>query len=484
MVKKNIYCLLPVWGSLLISLMPFPVTAQVLSLKDAVRTALSNYGTIRAKSNYVKASGANVLETKREYLPDLNLSAQQDYGTINGQNGPSYGYKGLSVASSGPALATQNWNAAFGALYLANVNWDFFAFGRAREKTKVAQSILYRDQRDLDQERFQHSIRVSAAYLGLLAAQKLTVSQQNNLDRAQALRDVVVARVKGGLNPGVDSSLANAEVSNAKILLTNALEFQQEQASQLAQFMGVPPADFKLDSVFIARIPTALYNAGSLQDTALNGSAAKNSRQEWSGHPLLKFYRERVNLSNEQAKYLKTFTYPTFSLFGVLQDRGSGFDSNYGALNTDAYTKDYLKGVGFGRGNYLVGVGMVWNLTSPLRVHQQVAAQQFTSQGLQEEYGLVDQQLRAQLILSETRIKNALDNYREAPIQVRAASDGYLQKSVLYKNGLNTIVEVTTSLYTLNRAETDRDIANNNVWQALLFKAAASGDFGLFENEF
>jgi hypothetical protein len=55
---------------------------------------------------------------------------------------------------------------------------------------------------------------------------------------------------------------------------------------------------------------------------------------------------------------------------------------------------------------------------------------------------------------------------------------------VLYKNGLTTIVEVTQALYTLNRAETDRDISNNNVWQALLLKAAASGDFSLFLNEF
>ena len=87
-------------------------------------------------------------------------------------------------------------------------------------------------------------------------------------------------------------------------------------------------------------------------------------------------------------------------------------------------------------------------------------------------------------MLSDTRIKNALSNSREAPIQVKAASDASTQKSVLYKNGLSTIVDLTTALFTLNRAETDRDIANNNVWQALLFKAAASGDFSLFFNEF
>jgi hypothetical protein len=30
----------------------------------------------------------------------------------------------------------------------------------------------------------------------------------------------------------------------------------------------------------------------------------------------------------------------------------------------------------------------------------------------------------------------------------------------------------------------DKDIAYNNVWQALLYKAAATGDFGLFINNF
>jgi len=166
-----------------------------------------------------------------------------------------------------------------------------------------------------------------------------------------------------------------------------------------------------------------------------------------------------------------------------LQDRGSGFPAGYGQ-NADGYTGNYFKGVSFDRGNYLLGVGFVWNLTNPLRVHQQVVSQQYISQGLQEEYGVINQELQAQLVLSETKIKNALDNYREAPIQVKAASDAYLQKETLYRNGLATIVDVTTAAFLLNQAETELDIADNNVWQALLYKAASSGDFGLFYNEF
>jgi outer membrane protein TolC len=459
--------------ALLLSIPTVNVTAQALTLKQAVQTALNNYGTIRAKANYLKASQANVREVKTEYLPDINFAAQQVYGTANANYGPLAGYKVAPVASSGPVLATQNWNAAFGALYWTNVNWDFFQFGRYKQKTKAAEAIVYQNQSDLDQERFEQSIKVSAAFLNLVAAQKLIISQQKNLDRAVAFQTVVTARAKSGLNPGVDSSLANAEVSSARIALTNAIEAEQEQANQLAQLMQVRPPDsnnYTLDSAFVNNIPASLDNPPA---SILNN------------HPLLKFFQERVAVSDEQAKYLRTLAYPTFSLIGVFQDRGTGFDYNYGANgNTNNYYPNYFKGAGFETANYLVGVGVYWDFTSTLRVHHQVATQNFTTAGLREEYGLVSQELQAQVILSETRIRNALENYREAPVQVKAASDAYIQKETLYKNGLATIVDVTTAAFILNQAETQRDVIDTNVWQALLYKAASTGDFGLFFNQF
>jgi outer membrane protein TolC len=451
------------------SLQVCPCVAQVLTLKQAVQTALDNYPTIKAKANYARSAAASLKESKREYLPDLTVAAQQDYGTANAQNGPLYSYTGLAVSSSGPVLPEQSGAASFGALYLANINWNFFAFGRYKEKVAVARQVLVQDTSDLYQERFEQSIRVAGAYLNLLAAQQQIRTQQSNLDRAQSLQKVVLARVKGQLNPGVDSSQANAEVSSARILLTNAVDFEQTRANELAQLMGVPAQEFILDSVFVKNIP------GTLE-----GAPAVNPPD----HPLLKFYRSRIDVSNEETKYLRTFNYPTFSLFGVTQGRGSGFDYNYSAQFPDAYTHSYGQGVGIQRTNYLIGIGVTWNLTSPLRVHEQVVAQRFNSLGLADEYDLINQQLAAQRVLAETKIQNALSNYREAPIQVKAASDTYLQKSVQYKNGLANIYDLTLTLFTLNRAETDRDIAYDNVWQALLLKAAATGDWTLFINAF
>jgi hypothetical protein len=101
----------------------------------------------------------------------------------------------------------------------------------------------------------------------------------------------------------------------------------------------------------------------------------------------------------------------------------------------------------------------------------------------QAELDLAKQELSTQEQIADAKFSNALQIQQEAPVQVRSATDAYTQKTALYRNGLTTLVDVTQTLYTLNRAETDRDLAFINVWQALLLKAAATGDLSLFTNE-
>ncbi len=435
---------------------------QVFTLQQAIDTAIANYGTIKAKASYTAAANEQVKQARRDYLPNVNLSAQQDYGTINGQNGPLYGFGGLAASSSGVPLDHQNWNAAFGALYLTNINWDFFAFGRAKEKIKTAMAAATQNDKDWQQEIFRHKIKVAAAYLNLVAAQQLTRSYKENMDRADTVRKLVRVRVLNHLIAGVDSSQANAEYSSARITWTKSKDAEQEQGNQLAQLLGVPPQNFTVDTEFVKRIP-------NLADVQLSED----------NHPVLQWYKSRIALSDEQAKYYKTFYYPAFSVVGVLQTRGSGFGNNYG-VDQHNFSQGYWDGVHPTRTNYLLGVGVTWNITQPLRISRQVKAQQQISKGLKYEYELADQQIKAQMQLSDTKLQNALDNFREVPVQVKAASDAYLQKSVLYKNGLTNLVDLTQAAYALIRAQTDRDIAYVNVWQALLIKAAAAGDFNVF----
>jgi outer membrane protein TolC len=445
---------------------------EKLNLSDAISIGLKNYQTIQAKRNYYNASSALLQNTKNEYLPNLVASIQQDYGTVNGQFGPlaAVGIAGagggLAVASAGPPYNAQSWNAAFGALYLATVNWEFFTFGRVRSKIKMSGTQMQRDSADLTQEQFIHSVRISSAYLNLLVAQRLIRVAQSNLERTISIQQTVQARARTGLNAGVDTSLANADVSRAKLAVIDSHNAEQQTRNLLAQYLKVAPDPFLLDTTYFSAIP---------QEFKTSIDITKN--------PQILYYKSRLEFSNQTASYLKKSIRPGFNFFTVLQTRGSGFNYNYFPGLPSGYSSNYMDGVNPTRSNYLLGFSLSWNVVSIPKIRQQVNAQRFVSAAYQNEYDLIATQLQDQLILADQRIENSLLSVREVPAQYRAANDAYIQKRALYKNGLSTIVELQQALYSLNRAEADVILAYITVWQSLLQKAAASGDFSLFINQ-
>ncbi|MEJ0033375.1 MAG: TolC family protein [Bacteroidota bacterium] len=442
---------------------------EVLTMRQALELGVKNYGSIKARTYQVEASKNSLTQARRDYLPNVVLSLQQDYGTVNGQNGPVYGFGGYAVASSGLPLKVQNWNAGFGALYLANVNWEVYSFGRASGRVHVANAALGIAEADLAQEQFQHQVRVAAAYLNALGSQRLAATQRKNLVRSQVIQTAIIARAKGGLAPGVDSAQANAEVAAAKIAWIRATDLQQEQERNLAFLIGVDAGSLKLDTVFVTGQPAPVQR--------------NSCRSATSGTPpTLRYFESRYNLTAEQLKLGRASYYPSLNVVGIFQTRASGFSQTY-AQDQSAYTGNYATGIKPTISNYLLGVGLLWNLTTIARTNAQVKSLKYSQLASSSEFLLVKSQLETQSQVADSKFAKAVEIQEQAPIQVKSASIAYNQRSALYKNGLTNLVDVTTALYTLNRAENDRDLAYINVWQALLMKAAATGDLDIFTDQ-
>lgn len=434
----------------------------VLTLSGAVKAGLSGYQNIRAKANYIKSSQALVQQARNQYLPDVIGSLQNAFGTVNGQFG-AVGPIAGTVSSSGPVYTNQSWNAAFGSLYLVNVNWEFISFGRLQSRIRAAEAQVKTDSANYTQEQFVTSVRIAGTYLNLLIARRFIENAQANIDRAAYVQQSVVARAKSGLIAGVDSSIANAEVSGARLALLQAVNNEQRIRNDLVQLLNATPETYsQLDTSLFSRTP----------DHFNTPFAVKNN-------PQAKFYENRILQSNAYERYIRRSINPGLNLFGTFQGRGSGFDYNYTPEFADRYSKS-LDAFKPDRYNYLVGIGITWNLMSPLKIKEQARSQGYLSAAYADEYDLIVTQLKDQLVLADQQIQNSLQSIQEAPLQLKAATDAYEQKTVLYKNGLANIVDVQQALFTLNRAQTDNSVAYINIWQALLLKAAASGDFDLF----
>ncbi|MCD1118372.1 TolC family protein [Chryseobacterium turcicum] len=434
--------------------------SQVLKLEDALYRTQNQYDKIKVKQQLVNASAQNTAFQKQQYLPDFTLSAQQSFGTINVQHGPMYAYGGLASAATSMPLAEQNWNAAFGSLYFANINWNVFSFGRIKNQVELGSKKELTAKADLQQEIFQQQIKVSAAYLNLLASQRMKFVQEKNAERAQVFYEMTHARAKSGLIPEVDAQLAKAEWSNAKSMQIKAYDKELDWSKQLAVLMNDDFKTYQLDSLYSTSLPEKLVT------TPENNS---------SKHPYLQWQQSQINESEQNVNVLKSHKKPNLSAFGVIQGRGSGFESNY-VQDNSAYSPSYLKGVGIDRGNYLLGVSLSWNITNVFRFNTKIKEQQFLTQSLQHTFDAQQKELKALSQQADEQLKNAYLNFDETEIQLEAAALAHKQQTALYENGLSTLVDFTQALYGLNRAEIDYEIAKNNVWQALLLLASAQGD--------
>jgi outer membrane protein TolC len=465
--RKKCLWIWPIW---IILFWHLPVFAQnadkLLTLPDALKIASANY-LIQSKIDYARSSAESVQAAKKDALPDFIFAAQNAYGTSNGMNGLGSGLPGI-VTITASTSGSQNLNASFGALYTSNLNLNIFSFGLQRANVAAARGQYYQDKADLEQTRFEVLSTVIGLYLNLLTAQRLRIVMENNLARISRLRDIILARTENGLNPGVDSSIANAELSTATISLTDAKNYEESQAGQLSIGMGQRQQFYILDTSFVVNLPKNIPTQNYINLQL---------------HPVMHYLDSRVKTSDLIADYIHKTSLPRFTLFAAGQERGSGFGSSFSSDPKD-YSTDFFKGTDPVRANYLLGIGLTWNITDLTRVKSKVLSQRYISAAYRNDYYQAEIKYVDQLKFADQQINNALSKYKEVPIQLKSASDAYNQKKALYENGLTNIVDVTQALYFLNRAEADSNIACNAVWQSLLYKAVSVGDISLFLMQF
>jgi len=438
--------------------------SQMLTLQDALNRTINQYDLIKAKQELISASVQNTTFEKQQYLPDFTFSAQQSFGTINAQHGPMYAYNGLASAATSMPLAEQNWNAAFGSLYFANVNWNFFTFGKIKNQIALADKTMLKAKSDLQQEIFNLQIKTIATYLNLLASQRVKEVQLHNWERATVFYEITLARAKSGLIPEVDAQLAKAEVSNAKSLQLKAYDKELEFSKQLAVLLNEDFRSYDLDNFYSTTIPY---------------QELKQKDSNTASHPFIAYQQSKIDESMQLSEIFRTNKRPNISAFGVIQARGSGFSPNY-AQDLSAYSSNYFKGVGIDRGNYLFGVAISWNLTNFFRAETKVKEQQFLTKSMQFQLEAQQKELLVLTNQAHLQLKNAYKNNDEVKIQLEASQMAYKQQIALYENGLSNLVDFTQALYSLNRAEIEHEIAKNNLWQVLLLLASAEGNLNVF----
>jgi outer membrane protein TolC len=437
-----------------------------VGLKQAIDSAINNYPELKAKQLETKSADAAVRDAKDERLPSLNVSDQVDIGTANSLSG-SYFPMGIIPSTSGGISAENNSNTFSGNIGVAYLQDELYNFGLNHARIASAQSFANITKADYNATAYSLQYHIAQLFFDMLKYRLLTSIQQKNIERYNVLYNYIKAYTGSGIKAGVDSSIANAEVSKAKIQYIQTQEIYSKLRAEFIYYTGIKNKDFEIDTA-----------ACHLSDALLNQLQVNVSADSVSvSNPILLFYNSQWQYAMSQEKLIKKSCLPKLYLVGSAWVRGSSISP------TDGY-QNLSTGIDYSRYNYMGGLALTYNLFDIVHRRDKVATQYFHAEAINEEMNQQKLVLQNQLQQADISIQSVLDREKEIPIQLKAARDAFSQKSAQYNAGIANIAELTDASYLLYRAETDAVEIQSDLLNTLLQKAAANNTLNTFLSNF
>lgn len=444
----------------------FSQTVPVIGLKQAIDSVVKNYPGLLAKQMQMKSAGMGVTDAKHQQLPSLKISDQLDIGTANSIGG-SYFPMGIIPSTSGGIRAENNTNTSSGNIGVGYAEYELCTFGLNRARIETAKASENIADADYKKTEYWLQYHVTQLYFDVLKYNLLSVIQQKNIDRYKVLYNYIKAYTNSGMKAGVDSSVANAEVSKAKIQHIQTIEILNQLKSELVFYTGFKSTYFNVD--------TNLYHLSApvinqLQLLVSGDSVSFNN-------PVLNYYKSKWDYSLAQEKLIKKSFLPKVYFEGAAWGRGSSISSQdiYGSLPS---------GLDYSKYNYMMGLAFTYNIVDIVHLRDKSAMQYYQTEAVREELAEQKSLLTNQLNQADVAIRASLDKLKEIPIQLKASRDAYVQKLAQYNAGLINIVDLTNVSYLLYSAETDDVEARSELLNTLLQKAVTNNTLNSFLNIF
>jgi outer membrane protein TolC len=444
----------------------FAQTGNKIGLKQAIDSAIKNYPELNAKQLEIKSADAVVRDAKDQRLPSLTVSDQVDIGTANSLSG-SYFPMGIIPSTSGGISVENNSNTFSGNIGVAYMEHELYNFGLNHARIASAESFANTSKADYDATSYSLQFQISQLFFDLLKYRLLTSVQQKNIERYNVLYNYIKAYTGSGIKAGVDSSIANAEVSKAKIQYIQTLEVYNKLRSEFIYYTGIKNKDFEIDTGMY-HLPDAIVNQLQLKVSADSVSTS---------NPILAYYNSQWEYALSQENLVKKSYLPKLYLLGSAWTRGSSISP------TDGYG-DLANGLNYSRYNYMGGLALTYNIFDMVHRKDKVATQYFHAEAIHEEVNQQKLLLENQLKQADIAIQAALDREREIPVQLKAAQNAFAQKSAQYNAGIANIAELTDASYLLYRAETDAVETQSDLLNTLLQKAVANNTLNAFLSNF
>jgi outer membrane protein TolC len=428
------------------------------SLEDLIEASKQYLPSLLQKQALINSAQAAVTDVKHSFLPKLYVGDEVSIGTDNSMAG-SYLQEVIVPSVSSGVTGANNYQPASGNIASFYGDYELLNFGLHNAQVNNAISYVNFGKADFQKELYLAKLQVSQLYLSLLGDQyRLNVDSQN-IVRYQNIFNVIQALTLSGVRAGADSSLAEAELSSAKVSYNQTLGKINQLKEQLAFFTGISSQQLNIDTLKTV--------------SSIDGLTVMNDLMDTLNNPLIDYYARQkdIFLSNEKLISKSYLPKVYLGISGFARGSSIQYNDDYKMLST---------GLGYQRLNYLAGIGITYDLFNTTYKHDKLAINYYQIKA--SDYALQQQKLalRSASLQADEAVKTAEANLLELPNQSKAAMDVYSQKIAQYKAGLITLIDLTNASFVLYRSQTDYIEALNDWYAAKLFKAEATGNLDQF----
>ncbi len=272
-----------------------------LTLERCLEIALGNNPQINAAFHDVLASDTRIRQVWSNYFPQFSWQT---------------GYTRMRQLQLSDALG-RNLTFNYYLLGQATLQQMLYDFGITQNQATI-RKLEYEGQKSTLLETINSVIyQTKDAYFNLLYTYEAKRVAETTVAQYTMFYDQAKAFYEIGLNPKVDVTIAESNLSNAKLQLIQASNAVNLAIAQLNNVMGVPFIDAYTVQERLRYTPTDITFEQAVQ-------IARESR------PDLKLAETKVETAKQTLKLVKKSYFPTLSVEGQVQRGGSSWNSNYG----------------------------------------------------------------------------------------------------------------------------------------------------------
>ena len=368
---------------------------QVISLQQAVDSALQNNLTIKqAKINEVLGN-ADYQQAKYNQLPSLSANPQGSYNFGRSANLTTYSYSNQANLYLTGQLA---------------LSITLFQGGQLRNQILQNKLILDEDKTSTAKVKNDLLLNVVTDYVTILTDQDLAIAAKQQIALAKISLDRTQKNFDAGNQTRADLEQAKAQVSTAEYNLTNAQNQVDLTTLVLKQYMEMNPAkDITIEKPDISK----------LTDIRTVYDATEVIRTAFATNPDIHLAELQQQTYAQAIKIAKGNYYPTISAFGAL---GSNYSNQLTTQVTGVTAGPPITGTLSTGGTF--SIPTTQSVFSPYSAFSQISSNFNQSIGLSLQIPIFNR------FTARTSVRKAKLNYQYAELTTELAKNT-LSKTII-----------------------------------------------------